>query len=171
VAARQEPMSKKRRSYEAGHSPKFLVVIDDSPECDRAVYFASRRGLRTGAAVVMLRVIETHDHSQQWLGVADIMRAEAHEQANAVLDRHAARVSSITGVMPERVIREGDKVEELFGLIDDDEDIALLVLAAGTSTEGPGPLVSSLIKNAGSFPIPVAIVPGHLSDEDLDTMS
>jgi nucleotide-binding universal stress UspA family protein len=164
-------MSKKRRSYEAGHSPKFLVVIDDSPECDRAVYFASRRSLRTGAAVVMLRVIETHDHSQQWLGVADIMRAEAHEQANAVLDRHAARVSSITGVMPERVIREGDKVEELFALIDDDEDIAALVLAAGTGSEGPGPLVSSLIKSAGSFPIPVAIVPGHLSDEDLETMS
>jgi nucleotide-binding universal stress UspA family protein len=164
-------MSKKRRSYEVGHSPKFLVVIDDSPECDRAVYFASRRALRTGAAVVMLRAIETHDHSQQWLGVADIMRAEAHEQANAALDRHAARVSSITGVMPERVIREGDKIEELFALIEDDEDIALLILAAGTSTEGPGPLVSGLLKNAGSFPIPVAVVPGHLSDEDLDTMS
>jgi len=164
-------MSHKRRSYEAGHSPKFLVVIDDSPECDRAVYFASRRAMRTGAGVLMLRVIETHDHSQQWLGVADIMRAEAHEEANAVLDRHAARSSSITGVMPERVIREGDKDEELLKLIDEDEDISVLILAAGTSTEGPGPLVSSLIKTAGTFPIPVALVPGHLSDEDLDTMS
>jgi hypothetical protein len=44
-------MSKKRRSYEAGHKPKFLVVIDDTPECDRAVYFASRRAARTGAGV------------------------------------------------------------------------------------------------------------------------
>src|SRR5246127_4087645 len=139
-------MSKKRRSYEAGHSPKFMVVIDDSPECDRALYFASRRALRIGATVLMLRVIETHDHSQQWLGVADIMRAEAHEEANAVLDRHAARISSITGVMPERMIREGEKAHELFSLIDEDEDIAALVLAAGTGTEGPGPLVSTLIK-------------------------
>src|SRR6478609_6707224 len=119
----QEPMSKKRRSYEAGHSPKFMVVIDDSPECDRALYFASRRALRIGATVLMLRVIETHDRNQQWLGVADIMRAEAHEEANSVLDRHAARISSITGVMPERVIREGDKAEELLKLIDEDEDI------------------------------------------------
>jgi len=164
-------MSHKRRSYEAGHSPKFLVVIDDSPECDRAVHFASRRAMRTGTHVVMLRVIETHDHGQQWLGVADIMRAEAHEEANAILDRHAARSSSITGVMPERVILEGDTGEELLKLIDEDEDIAVLILAAGTSTEGPGPLVSSLIKTAGTFPIPVALVPGHLSDEDLDTMS
>jgi nucleotide-binding universal stress UspA family protein len=166
-----EPMSKKRRSYEAGHSPKFMVVIDDSPECDRALYFASRRALRIGATVLMLRVIETHDRNQQWLGVADIMRAEAHEEANAVLDRHAARSSSITGVMPQRVIREGETAQELLNLIEDDEDIAILVLAAATDKEGPGPLVASLSKNAGEFPIPIAIVPGHLSDEDLDSMS
>jgi len=164
-------MKKKRRSYEAGHSPKFLVVIDDTPECDRALYFASRRALRIGSTVLMLRVIETHDHGQQWLGVADIMRAEAHEEANAVLDRHAARAASITGITPQRVIREGEKTEELLALIEDDEDIALLVLAAATGNEGPGPLVSSLSKSAGEFPIPVAIVPGHLSDEDLDSMS
>jgi nucleotide-binding universal stress UspA family protein len=164
-------MKKKRRSYEAGHSPKFLVVIDDTPECDRALYFASRRALRIGSTVLMLRVIETHDHGQQWLGVADIMRAEAHEEANAVLDRHAARAASITGITPQRVIREGDKTQELLALIEDDEDIALLVLAAATGNEGPGPLVSSLSKSAGEFPIPVAIVPGHLSDEDLDSMS
>ncbi|HVD72721.1 MAG TPA: universal stress protein [Xanthobacteraceae bacterium] len=164
-------MSKKRRSYEAGHSPKFMVVIDDSPECDRALYFASRRALRIGATVLMLRVIETHDRNQQWLGVADIMRAEAHEEANSVLDRHAARISSITGVMPDRIIREGDKADEMLKLIDEDEDIAALILAAGTGKEGPGPLVSSLAKTAGDFPIPVAVVPGHLSDEDLDTMS
>jgi nucleotide-binding universal stress UspA family protein len=164
-------MSTKRHSYEAGHSPKFLVVIDESPECDRAVYFASRRALRTGASVIMLRVIETADRNQQWLGVADIMRAEAHEEANSVLDRHAARISSITGVMPERVIREGDKSEEMLKLIDEDEDIAALILAAGVGKEGPGPLVTGLAKTAGEFPIPLALVPGHLSDEDLDTMS
>jgi nucleotide-binding universal stress UspA family protein len=164
-------MTKKRRSYEAGHSPKFMVVIDDSPECDRALYFASRRSLRIGATVLMLRVIETHDRNQQWLGVADIMRAEAHEEANAVLDRHAARSSSITGIMPQRVIREGDKAKQLLALIEEDEDIAILVLAAAPGKEGPGPLVSTLAKSAGEFPIPVAIVPGHLSDSDLDAMS
>src|SRR5216683_1354814 len=164
-------MSRKRSSYEAGHKAKFLVVIDDTPECDRAVYYASRRAARVGVSVVMLRIIETHDHGQQWLGVADIMRAEAHEEANAVLDRHAARSAAITGVMPQRVIREGEKTQEVLNLIEDDEDIAILVLAAATGKEGPGPLVSSIGKNAGEFPIPVAIVPGHLSDEELDSMS
>ena len=117
-------MSRKRRSYEAGHKPKFLVVIDDTPECDRAVYFASRRAARVAVTVVMLRVIETHDHGQQWLGVADIMRAEAREEANAMLAKFAGRSNGIAGITPECVIREGDVSGEILKLIEEDEDIA-----------------------------------------------
>src|SRR3954470_3502253 len=84
-------MSLKRRSYEAGHRPKFLVIVDDSAECDRAVYYASRRAARIGASVVMLLVIEPHDRHQQWLGVADIMKAEAYEAADQKLDAFSAR--------------------------------------------------------------------------------
>ena len=164
-------MSARRRSYESGHKPKFLVVIDDTPECDRALYFASRRSLRIGATVVMLRVIETRDRNQQWLGVADIMRAEAHEEAAAMLARASARANGIAGITPEQVIREGDTAEEILKLIDEDEDISVLVLAAGVDSEGPGPLVASLGSTAGTFPVPIAIVPGHLSDEELDAMS
>jgi hypothetical protein len=50
-------MTTKRRSYEAGHTPKFLVVVDDTPECDRAIYYASRRCARISSKVVMCRVI------------------------------------------------------------------------------------------------------------------
>ena len=93
------------------------------------------------------------------------------------LDRYLNEISKIAMVTPAeevtltRLIREGDQAEEILNLIEADEDIALLVLGAGTSTEGPGPIVSSLIKTAGTFPIPVAVVPGHLSDEDLDAMA
>ena len=95
-------MPRRRRSYEAGHQPKLLVVIDDTEECDRAVYYASRRAARIGANVIMLRVIETQDASQQWLGVADIMRAEAHEEADAELAKYATRANGIAGITPER---------------------------------------------------------------------
>lgn len=163
--------TKKRRAYEAGHKAKFLVVIDDTPECDRAVYFASRRAVRVGVKVLMLHVIGLHDTNQQWLGVADIMRAEAHEEANSLLDKYATRSTGITGMVPERAILEGETPAQVLQLIDEDEDIALLVLGAGDSKDGPGPLVASLAGNAGTFPIPVAIVPGHLSDDELDALS
>jgi nucleotide-binding universal stress UspA family protein len=99
------------------------------------------------------------------------MKAEAHEAANAVLDQFAARANGVAGITPERVIRDGQKAEEILKLIDEDEDITTLVLAAGTGKEGPGPLVASMGKNAADYPIPVAIVPGHLGDAELDALS
>jgi nucleotide-binding universal stress UspA family protein len=164
-------MSRKRRSYEAGHKPKFLVVIDDTEECDRAVYFACRRAARVGGSVIMLRILETHDQSQQWLGVADLMRAEAREEADAELAKFSTRARAIAGIAPECMVREGDAAEEILKLIDEDEDVFILVLGAGISTEGPGPLVATIGRTAGDFPIPVAIVPGHLSDDEIDALS
>ena len=164
-------MSTKRRSYEAGHKRKYLVVIDDTEECDRAVYWAAKRAGRTKSQLVMLRMIDTGERNQQWMGVADIMKAEALEAANKAFDKFAARVKEIANIIPDRVIREGEPSEEIIKLIDEDTDIGILVLAAGTSNEGPGPLVSHLAKNAGTFPIPVAIVPGQLSDGDIDASS
>jgi nucleotide-binding universal stress UspA family protein len=164
-------MTIKRSSYEAGHKRKYLVVIDDTEECHRAVYWAAKRAGRTKSQIVMLRVVETAERNQQWLGVADIMQAEAMETANAVLDKFAARIKKIAKLKPDRVIVEGDTMAQLVKLIEDDADIGILVLAAGIGNEGPGPLVTHLAKTAGQFPIPIAIVPGYLSDDDIDGMS
>ena len=164
-------MSTQRRSYETGHKPKCLVIVDDTAEWDRAVYYASRWAMRSGGSVVMLRVIETEDQNQQWLGVADIMRAEAEEDANAALDRAAARANGIAGITPERVIREGDLTEQILEAIEQDVDITMLVLAANPGAEGPGPLITTMAKTAGSFPIPVVIVSGDLGDADIDALS
>jgi nucleotide-binding universal stress UspA family protein len=164
-------MTTQRRSYETGHRPKCLVVVDDTAEWDRAVYYASRWAVRAGGGVVMLRVIETEDQNQQWLGVADIMRAEAHEDANAALDRAAGRANGIAAITPERVIREGDPTDQILDVIDKDVDIAMLVLAANPGPEGPGPIITTMAKTVGAFPIPVTIVPGGLSDEDIDALS
>lgn len=164
-------MSIKRRSFERGHKRKYLVVIDDTEECDRAVYWAAKRASRTKSAVVMLRVIDTSDQNQQWLGVADIMRAEAYEAAKTALNKFAARIEKIADVKTDRVIREGNIAEEIVKLIEEDADIGIFVLAAGTAKEGPGPLITNIAKTAGAFPIPLAIVPGHLSDEDIDASS
>ena len=165
-------MTTQRRSYETGHKPKCLVIVDDTAEWDRAVYYASRWAIRGGGGgVVMLRIIEIEDQNQQWLGVADIMRAEAHEDANAALDRASGRANGIAAITPERVVREGNPTEQILDVIDKDADIAILVLAANPGAEGPGPLITLMAKTVGSFPIPVIVVPGDLSDEDIDALS
>ena len=164
-------MTTQRRSYEAGHKPKCLVIVDATADWDRAVYYASRWAKRVGGGVVMLHVIETEEQNQQWLGVADIMRAEAHENANAALDRAAGRANRIAAIAPERVIREGDATEQILEVIEQDVDIAMLVLAANPGPEGPGPLITAVANTVGAFPVPVVIVPGELDDADLEALS
>ena len=164
-------MSTRRRSNEAGHKRKYLVVIDDTEECDRAVFWAAKRAARTQSQIVMLRVIEPGERNQQWLGVADIMKAEQTEAANAALDKFSKRVREVAKIAPDRVVREGDPTAEMLKLIEEDDDIGILVLAADSGKEGPGPLVTSVAKTSGTFPITVAIVPGHLSDDELEAMS
>ena len=161
----------RRRSFEAGHRPKFLVVADESAECGRAIHFAARRAGRIGAGIVMLAITEPADF-EHWLGVGDVMKAEAEDKAAALLERHASIGRTIAGIEPEQVIRSGNKAEEIRALIEVDADISFLVLAAGINAEGPGPLVSLFAgKVSGSFPIPVVIVPGGLTDSEIDALA
>lgn len=164
-------MSLKRRSGEEGHRRKFLVVIDDTPECSRALRYAGRRAEHTGGAVVLLYVIGPTDF-QHWMGVENIMRAEAMEAAESALGHFADMAREWNRIEPELVIREGNRAEEIVKLIEADEDIAILVLAAGTDKEGPGPLVSALAgKASGTFPVAITIVPGTLDDEAISAIS
>ncbi|WP_296578206.1 universal stress protein [Phreatobacter sp.] len=165
-------MTRKREAYQSGHTPKFMVVIDDSQECDRAIVFAARRASRTGHRLQMLAVVEPRiGDGQALFGVADVMRAEAHADARAKLDAAADRAMKLVGVEPELVVREGTLAEAILAQIEDDPDISILVLAASAGKDGPGPLVSSLARTAGSYPIPVAIVPGQLSDDEIAALA
>ena len=164
-------MSDKRRSYESGHRPKFMVVVDKTPECARAVHFASRRAARTGASMVMLAVVDPPDNFE-WIGVGEAMVEEAREEAEKWIEAAAREARSAAGVEPEQVIRVGDRAEEIIRLIREDEDISFLVLAAGNSKDGPGPLVTTLAGRAVStFPVPIVIVPGGLTDEEIDALA
>ncbi len=164
-------MTSQRRSYETGHKPKCLVIVDETAEWDRAVYYASRWAIRAGGGVVMLRIIETEDQNQQWLGVADIMRAEAQEEADEAVDRASGRANGIAAITPERIIREGEPIEQILDVIDQDVDITMLVLAANPGAEGPGPIVALVSGVVGSYPVPITIVPGDLGDEAIDALS
>ena len=163
-------MVSKRLSREAGHRRKFLAIIDDTPECERAVAYASKRAKTTGGVLVLLYVIEPGDF-QHWLGVEKIMREEATQAAGAALDVYATKVREQVGIEPELVIREGKPAEEIHKLIEADQDIAILVLAAGAAKEGPGPLVASIAGKGAAFPIPVTVVPQNLSDEEIDSLA
>jgi nucleotide-binding universal stress UspA family protein len=163
-------MVTRRLSGEAGHRRKFLAVVDETPECERAVFYAARRAANTNGGLILLFLIAPGDF-QHWLGVEQVMREEAMERAEQVMSKFATLAREQCGIEPETVIREGIGVEPIHGLIEEDQDIAILVLAASAAKEGPGPLVSSIAGREAAFPIPVTVVPANLTDEDIESLS
>lgn len=160
-------MSFMRCSHDAGHRPKYLVVVDGSEENKNAIFFASRRAVHTGFGVVMLSVAETPDNFE-WVGVGEALRLEAKEKAEQLLEEAANQARDISGIEVERMFREGRRIDEIKKLIEEDSEITMLVLASGSSKDGPGPIITSLLgKNAGQFLIPIIVVPGALSDNEL----
>ena len=149
---------------------KFLVVLDDSRECLNAMRYAALRAAHTGGGVQILSVIPPEEF-QYWLGVADMMRAEARERIEAHFEVFAKWMRDRQGINPELVIREGEPVDEILAQIRDDPEIGVLVLGAGTERSGPGPLVTQLSKNSGNLPVPITIVPGSLSKERMEAIA
>ena len=150
---------------------KFLVVVDDTPECRTALRFASRRARRTGGGVVLLRVIEPADF-QHWAAVEKLMREEAREEAEKLLTALASQVNESAGIMPEYTIREGHPAEQILALIEEDKSIRILVLGASPDKEGPGPLVSRVAgQMSGSMRVPITLVPGSLTNEEIDEVT
>nr|WP_096172017.1 universal stress protein [Cohaesibacter sp. ES.047] len=164
-------MIMRRTIHDEGHSRKFLVIVDDTEECDRAITYAAYRAAATRGAIVMMVAIEPA-HFEHWLGVKEIMLAEANDAAQERLDQFKEQIEAIASVPVECVIREGKVAEQIVSLIDEDEDIGVLVLASAVGKkDGPGPLVSSISSQSNKpFPIPVTIVPGDLLDEDIQAL-
>ena len=149
---------------------KFLVVLDDSKECLNAMRFAAMRAAKTGGGVEVLSKIPPEEFNH-WIGVGDLMRAEAKERIEVHFEVFAKWMRDRQGVNPSLVIKEGEVVPEILAQISEDPEIGILVLGASTDKKGPGPIVTQLSKNAGSLPIPITVVPGDLSKERLEAIT
>lgn len=164
-------MSESGETEERHDDRVFLVVVDETEEMKVALRFACRRARSTGGRVALLYVIEPADF-QHWQAVGDLMREEARSEGEQLLQKLAAQVNELVGSIPILHVREGKVRDELFKLLDEEPSISILVLGANPGARGPGPLVSALTgKMIGKLRVPVTIVPGNLTDEEIDGIS
>jgi nucleotide-binding universal stress UspA family protein len=156
---------------EIAHPRVFLVVVDESEELQTALHYAARRAAHTGGRIALLHVMEPSE-LQHWVSIENLAREERREEAEQLVQRLCEEIVPIAGTMPIVYIREGRRRDELLALIAEEPSISILVLAAGTGPEGPGPLITYLTgKPAARLRIPITIVPGGLTLEQLDAVS
>lgn len=152
---------------------KFLVVVDDSPEFGAALGYAGRRARSTGGRVVLLRVIPSSS-DEHWSGVREEIRRQQREEAEALLARLGEEAAERSGAPPVFLIEEGEPQAAIRKVVGEDPDIKILVLAAGAGARGPGPLVTAVLKSGGfggGRKLPVTIVPGELSEADIEDLA
>lgn len=149
----------------------FLVMVDDSAERRVALRYACLRARKSGGRVALLRVIEPAGQVE-WAGVGAMLAEERRQDAETLLSGLAAEVNDLTGGLPILLIREGNARDELLALLEEDPRISILVLAAATGGSGPGPLISALAgRYAAKLAVPMTIVPGDLSEAELDRVT
>lgn len=149
----------------------FLVVLDDTPEMPVALRFAARRAQATGGRVALFACMEPSDFGH-WQAVDELFEREQRREVEELLLRYAEQVNALTGQIPALYIRYGSRREELLELLEDEPEISILVLAASSGGRGPGPLISALTgKLRRKLTVPMTIVPGSLSDEEIDALS
>ncbi|MEL6380382.1 MAG: universal stress protein [Pseudomonadota bacterium] len=161
------------RFEHGGPAVKFLVIAQDCAEAHLAAYFAARRARYSNAQVTLLHIIEPGEYAH-WQTVAEAMRAEAYDHAEELLAVFAREVEEQWGHRPEMHIREGRLIDEIRQMIEGDAAIAVLFLGASINPDGPGPLVTALAQSPSYFgdrPVPVTVVPGSLSKEDIIAMA
>ena len=148
----------------------YLVVIDDSPEARTALRFAARRAAKTGGAVEVLAIVPPQDFVQ-WGGVQAAIEEEQRLRIEASVTAHVGEIVDAAGIKPVIVVQEGEPVSVVRAYVGTRSDIAALVLGAAPSGT-PGPVVTNFTgHDAGKLPCIVMIIPGSLSDEQLEQLS
>ena len=150
-----------------------LVIADNSPEMNIALEYACARSKKTGRKIIIATFIEPLDVLTTQ-GVTEIMKNEAREEAEKTLNLAAAIVKESTGIMPVLYSREGELISELKKLIEEEQNINVLVLAANISEKekNPGPIINALVtKEISTLRIPVMIVPGNFSKDHISQIT
>ena len=150
-----------------------LVIADGSKEMEVALQYACARSKKTSRKIIIATFIEPIDVLTTQ-GVAEIMKNEAREEAEKILHSAATFVKNSTGTMPILHKREGEVISELKKLIEEEENINVLVLAANTNEKekNPGPIINALVtKEISTLRIPVMIVPGNFSKDHISQIT
>ena len=150
-----------------------LVIADNSPEMNIALEYACARSKKTGRKIIIATFIEPLDVLTTQ-GISEIMKNEAREEAEKILNTAATIVKETTGIVPILHTREGEIISELKKLIEEEEGINVLVLAANTNEneKNPGPIINALIsREISTLRIPVMIVPGNFSKDHISQIT
>ena len=147
----------------------YLVIIDETEEARVALRFAARRAAKTGGMVHLLALVPRQNFNA-FGGVQATIEEEARDRAEVLANSAAGELAYESGKMPQIAVRVGDGKTVIAEYLADHPEVAALVLSAAADGT-PGPLVAHFSANMSALTCPLFIVPGKLTEEEIDKLS
>lgn len=143
----------------------YVVCVSNNEASKVAVKMACIKAKNHGGQVKVVHVIPPTD-GQTLFMVADRLKGELRAESEAYIQAMCEEAFSLTGLMPAVDIRDGDVGEQILKAVKEDENTILMVL--GMDKGAHGDLIEWLSEQMGrKLLIPMMIVPGNLTDEQI----
>ena len=163
----QEQQTQQNRR--AGDGGIYLVISDDSAEFQTALRYALKMAQARRGHVAVARIIETQDFTH-WGGVEARVAREQRREAEEKLWEIGRYACQLTDSIPGLYIHEGETIDVITNILEEDPNISMLVL--GASESGHDRLITHFAaKHSSKLRVPVLIVPGHLDDAAIDSLA
>ena len=143
----------------------FLMIVDSSQEFQAVIEHAIKMANSCDARIALLRVLHV-EHTDHWQNIEDKIRSEMRAHSESLIWEASGQILRETGHFPMLCIEEGVKSDTIIDIIDRYSNISALILAADSTSNKPGPLVSYFTgKGLSRLKVPLFIVPGHLHSD------
>ncbi len=150
---------------------KFLVCVDRTEVSRVALRFACIKAKKRGGLVDVLHIIEPAN-SESFFSVADKMKEEMRQEAEELMQELCKEAYDISGIMPSILLKEGKIGEQILETAVEDYDANMLVLGVTPGGGKRGKLIAWLSTQMGeALLIPVMLVPGNLTDQQIEELS
>lgn len=147
----------------------YLVIMDETDEAATALRFAARRAVRTGGTVHLLALVPRQPFVA-FGGIQATIEEEARARAEALVTAAAGSLLGDVSHPPVISVQTGEAVDVIRSYLGTHPEVSALVLGAAASG-GPGPLVLHFTAITGQLTCPLYVVPGGMSEADMERLS
>lgn len=147
----------------------YLVIMDETDEAGVALRFAARRASRTGGQLHLLAQVPRQPFVA-FGGIQATIEEEARARAEALVTTAAGSLLSEGGPMPVISVQTGNGEQVIRDYLTAHPEVSALVLGAAANG-GPGPLIAYFTAISGQLPCPLYVIPGTITDAELDRLS
>lgn len=148
-----------------------VVLVDNSDHSRVALRYACKEAESLKFKVELLHVVDVSDFNTLFMA-GDAVRSERVGEAEAFLKEMVKELKDFTSIKPTINIREGLLSDEVCKVLEEDASANMLIMGKAPEEAGKKDLITMLSAElVGKILVPMMIVPGNLTDKQIEDLT